>query len=342
MINVGLTGFGLAGRKLHAPLIVAAGMRITAVVTSRAAEVAATLPDALVLESHEELLNRADVDLVVIVTPNQLHVSQASAALRAGKHVVVDKPLCIHAAESEPLIELARKRGLQLSVFQNRRWDSDFLTIARLIDSGRLGDVVAYNARWDRYRPQVPDRWREHPVAGGGLFYDLGSHLIDQALCLFGLPDWVQADIFSQRPQAQVDDGFEVLMGKGRLRISLGASSLAANDRFRYRVMGERATFIKGGRDPQENRLRADVDPLSSGFGEEPPEDFGKLTSGSDGNVEWVTSEPGRWLGFYEAMRNSIETGAAVPVSPTEARRVLEVIEAALLSSREGRRISLH
>ena len=341
MINVGLTGFGLAGRKLHAPLIAAAGMRITAVVTSRAEEVASVLPHARIVGSHAELVGRDDVDLVVIVSPNQWHASQAMDALHAGKHVVVDKPLCIHAAESDPLIDLARERKLRLAVFHNRRWDSDFLTIAQLIADGRLGDIVAFNARWDRYRPDVPDRWRERPGAGAGLLYDLGPHLVDQALCLFGRPDWVQADVFSQRRHAQVDDGFEVLMGKGRMRISLGASSLAANDRFRYRVMGERATFIKHGRDPQESRLRADVDPLSAGFGDEPPEDFGRLTSGNESRGETITSEPGRWLTFYEEIRRSIEFDAAVPMPATEARSVLEVIEAALQSCSESRRVLL-
>jgi len=341
MINVGLSGFGLAGRTLHAPLILAAGMRISAVVTSRAADVAAVLPQARVFESHAQLVACEDIDLVVIVTPNQLHAPQALDALHAGKHVVVDKPLCIEAAQADPLIELARARRLVLSVFHNRRWDSDFLTIAQLIGSGRLGEVVAFNARWDRYRPAVQNRWREHAGAGlgTGLFYDLGSHLIDQALCLFGRPDWIQADVFSQRRQAQVDDGFELLMGKGRVRITLGASSLAAANRFRYRVNGELATFIKHGFDPQEQRLRADIGPLSPGFGAEPPEDFGTLTSGSDAKVETIASATGRWLTFYEGIRHSIETGDAAPVAASEARTVLEVIEAAVLSSNEGRRV---
>jgi scyllo-inositol 2-dehydrogenase (NADP+) len=187
----------------------------------------------------------------------------------------------------------------------------------------------------------VQERWREHVVAGAGLLYDLGSHLIDQALCLFGRPDWIQADVFSQRPGAQVDDAFELLMGKGRLRIALGASSIAADNRFRYRINGELATFVKSGRDWQETRLRAGVDPLSPEFGDEPPEDYGSLITASYGGVEAIPSEPGRWLSFYEGMRRSIESGDDVPVQPAEARQVLEIIEAAVSSSRESRRISL-
>jgi scyllo-inositol 2-dehydrogenase (NADP+) len=341
MVNVGLSGFGLAGRVLHSPLIKAAGMPVTAVVTRRANEVAAVLPGAAVVDSYQALLARDDVDLVVIVTPNHLHASQAMDALRAGKHVVIDKPMCVHTAEADSLIALARERGLQLSVFHNRRWDSDFLTLAALVGSGRLGEVVAYNARWDRYRPQIQDRWKEYPEPGTGLFYDLGSHLIDQVLCLFGRPEWVQADIVTQRPASQVDDAFELWMGKGRLRISLGGSSFVAENRFRYRVVGERATFIKSGLDPQEDQLRADLDPLSAGFGVEQPEYFGRLTAGQDGKVETIAAKPGRWLTFYEGIRRSIESGAAVPVEATQVRTVIEIIEAALQSSSSGRRIAL-
>jgi len=341
MVNVGLSGFGLAGRMLHSPLIKAAGMRVTAVVTRRANEVAAVLPGAAVVETYRELLARDDVDLVVVVTPNHLHASQAMDALRAGKHVVIDKPMCVHTAEADSMIALARERGRQLSVFHNRRWDSDFLTLAELLNSGRLGEVVAFNARWDRYRPQILDRWKEHPEPGTGLFYDLGSHLIDQVLCLFGRPEWVQADIVTQRRASQVDDAFELWLGKGRLRISLGGSSFVAENRFRYRVVGERATFIKSGLDPQEDQLRADVDPRSAGFGVEQPEYFGRLTAGQDGTVETVASAPGRWLTYYEGIRRSIESGAAVPVEATQVRSVLEIIEAALESSSSGRRVPL-
>lgn len=340
MINVGFAGFGFAGRTLHAPLVLAAGMRITAAVTSRQAELAATVPDAQAVNSVDELVSRDDVDLVVIVTPNQLHVPQALLALNAGKHVVVDKPLCIRSRDTDDLIAVTDPRHLKLAVFHNRRWDSDFLTLQKLLADDRLGEVVSFAARWDRYRPEPTARWREGSEPGAGMLFDLGSHLLDQVLQLFGWPDWIQADVFTQRRGARSDDAFELLLGRGRLRMSLGVSLLAADNRMRYRLLGERAAFTKAGLDPQEAQLRLGMSPLADGFGIEAAEDHGVLIRGS-GEQESVVSETGRWLLFYEAMRTSIEHGTPVPVSATEARATIELIEAARRSSEEGRRITL-
>ena len=208
MIRAGVIGFGLAGRWFHTPLLLAAGIEVKAVVSSQREAVAAALPDTLVLATDQELFARPDIDLVVIATPNHLHEQQARAALQAGKHVVVDKPLCIEAVQADALIELARSQRRMLTAFQNRRWDSDFLTIQRLIAEDRLGELHAFHARWDRFRPNVVDRWREHAHPGNGVLYDLGAHLIDQALVLFGMPDWIQADVFTQRVGAIATDGF--------------------------------------------------------------------------------------------------------------------------------------
>lgn len=340
MINVGFAGFGFAGRTLHAPLILAAGMRITAAVTSRHAELAAAVPDARAVDSIDELVARDDIDLVVIVTPNQLHVPQALLALNAGKHVVVDKPLCIQARDADDLIAVADRRQLKLAVFHNRRWDSDFLTLKKILADDRLGEVVSFTARWDRYRPEPTTRWRDKPEPGTGILLDLGSHLLDQALQLFGRPEWIQADVLAQRRGARSDDAFELLLGMGRLRISLGVSLIAADNRMRYRLLGERAAFTKAGLDPQEAQLRLGMSPLADGFGIEAADDRGVLTHGS-GEQEPVISATGRWLSFYEAMRNSIEHGTPVPVAAPEVRTTIELIEAARRSSEEGRRIAL-
>jgi scyllo-inositol 2-dehydrogenase (NADP+) len=340
-LSAGLAGFGLAGRYFHLPLLQAAGINIAAVVTSRVEAVRETLPSAAVLQAFEPLLEREDIDLIVIATPTGLHASQAAAALHAGKHVVVDKPLSVTSAEARTLARVASAQDRKLAVFQNRRWDSDFLTIRRLIDEQQLGEINAFHARWDRFRPAITDRWRERAEPGSGMLYDLGSHLIDQALQLFGRPDWIQADVFTQRAGAVADDGFEILMGKGVLRISLGVSSMAAGGDWRYRIHGSRAAFFKGGLDPQEDQLRSGMKPDANDFGIEPAAQWGKLVAGADGQARTIEPERGRWRLFYEGLRNSIERGTAVPVAAAEASITLEIIEQARRSALEGRRIAL-
>jgi scyllo-inositol 2-dehydrogenase (NADP+) len=339
-ISVGLVGFGLAGRYLHAPLIAAAGLHLAAIVTRQLDEVRRCFPDARVCASLTELLAEQQIDLVVVATPNHLHATQAAEALAAGKHVVVDKPMTIRAHEADELIARASARKRVLSVFHNRRWDSDFLTLRELISSGRLGEPSAFQMRWDRFRPEVRERWRERAEAGGGVLYDLAPHLIDQALTLFGWPDWVQADVFAQRDRAATDDAFEILMARGSLRISLGASSLAPDGSLRYRVHGTRASFIKSGLDVQESQLLNGHDPLAVDFGMEPEQQWGRLVN-ADGSSEIVPSARGSWLEFYRAMGRSIESGEPPPVPASQARDVLRVIEAVLRSSQERRRIEL-
>jgi len=340
-LNVGLVGFGLAGRYLHAPLITASGMRIIAVVTRQIEAVQAGLGDAQVVSSIEALLEIKDLDLVVIASPNRWHHSHALLALNAGKHVVVDKPLATSVAEGSELELAAQRAGRKLAVFHNRRWDSDFLTLKQLLTAGTLGEALLFRARWDRFRPEVAVRWRERSEAGAGILFDLGSHLIDQALCLFGPPEWVQADIFAQRVGAKVDDGFELLLGRGALRIGLSASSVAADHGFRYQLNGTLASFRKSGLDPQEAQLKAGLLPTDRRFGMEPSAQWGRLTVGTTASAERVEPQRGAWLEFYRQMRRAMETDAAVPVGAAAACRVLEVIEAARRSAAEQRRIPL-
>lgn len=341
IIGVGIAGFGLAGRYLHAPLIRAAGMQVRAVATSRTQEAQAAFPEAHIVSDPGALNMRDDVDLVVIATPNALHFSQALAALQSGKHVVVDKPVTPTAAEARTLHAAARARGLKLAAFHNRRWDSDFLTLQVLLANGALGAPARFVNRWARHRAAPrPERWRERAGPGAGLFYDLGPHLIDQALVLFGAPDWIEADIFSQRSASGPDDAFELWMGKGALRIQIGASSLASGPTRTLRLDGQRASFLKTGFDPQEMALRDGADPLASDFGKERAEDWGTLTA-PDGAARRIPSQPGRWIDFYRQMRAAIETGAPAPVSAEDAARTLTLIEAAFESSRGAKRVAL-
>jgi scyllo-inositol 2-dehydrogenase (NADP+) len=339
MISAGIIGFGLAGRFFHAPLLQAAGIAIRAVVSRQREIVEQTIPGTIVLDTDAQLFARDDIDVVVIATPNHLHAQQARAALEAGKHVVVDKPLTLHRRGADALIEVAQSQRRMLTAFQNRRWDADFLTIKRLIDSGQIGLLNAFHARWDRFRPDVADRWREHPVEGNGVLYDLGAHLIDQALSIFGTPDWLQADVFSQRPGAVAADGFEILLAKGPARITLGVSTLIADGGPRYRVHGANGSFVKSGLDVQESQLRSGMFPTDANFGSEPEAQWGSFTAGTTGVREIVPSERGRWTDFYSQVRACIETGAPPPVAATEAREVIRMIEAAIESSVKGTRV---
>jgi scyllo-inositol 2-dehydrogenase (NADP+) len=331
-----LLGFGLAGRVFHAPLMRAAGIEVAHVATSRTREAAAALPGARVHADPTAAL-AADADLVVVATPNTTHVPLAAAAIEAGRHVVVDKPVAPSAAEADGLIALAAARGRMLTVFQNRRRDSDCLTVRRALADGALGAPTLYEAHFDRWRPSATGRWRERPEPGGGLLFDLGVHLIDQALQLFGPPDWISADLAAQRPGGETDDAFEVLMASGRLRIRLAASSFAASPRPRFRVSGERGTLEIRQPDVQEDRLRAGRDPGDPGFGAPPP--GGAVLTDGGGRTTEIDAAPGDWAWFYAAVRRAVEDGGPPPVDPAGARDAVALVEAAMRSSREGRRI---
>jgi scyllo-inositol 2-dehydrogenase (NADP+) len=337
-LRVGLVGYGLAGRLLHAPLIAASGFEITAIATSRTEQAAGDFPLAAIVAAPNDLFARDDVDLVVIVTPDHLHVEHVSAALNAGKHVIVDKPFAPTSGEALALIALAQTRRRMLTVYQNRRWDADFLTIRKLVSEGALGDIMFYASRWDRYRPAARADWHDDFMLGE--LYGLGPHLVDQALVLFGTPDWLQADVYNQRGLTAHNDGFEILMGKGALRISLGVNLLAADETRSHRVLGTQSAFNKAGLDPQEAHLRARLPLPSPVYGVEPESAWGKLTSGAGGE-HIVPTQRGDWGQFYRGVRSAIDNGAPPPVDPTDAARVIAVLEAALDSSAQGRRIDL-
>ncbi|HMC92914.1 MAG TPA: Gfo/Idh/MocA family oxidoreductase, partial [Allosphingosinicella sp.] len=281
VIRTALIGRGLGGSVFHAPLIRACeGLELVRWVGSAEAEAAAT---------------SADVDLVVISTPNAFHFPLARAALEAGKHVVVDKPFTVSLAEADALIDLATARRRVLSVFHNRRWDGDFLTVRKLLP--RLGAVGLYEAHWDRFRPGLREGWKEDPEQGAGLLPDLGPHLIDQALSLFGRPAAVRADVLAQRDGSRIDDYFALTLQYGPMRVTLSASTMVAEPRPRFAVHGSGGSFVKYGVDPQEAELKAGVDPRETGA--DPA--AGVLTS-ADGAREAVPTERGRYLSFYEGV----------------------------------------
>lgn len=333
LLRAGLVGYGFAGKTFHAPLIAAVpGLALAAVASSDPPKVAADWPAVTVDPDYATLCARPDVDLVVVATPNDSHFPIARAALLAGKHVVVDKPFTVAVAEAEELAALAEAHGLVLSVFHNRRWDSDFLTLRRLIDSGSLGRVVSLESRFDRFRPQVRDRWRERPGPGSGVWYDLGPHLVDQALVLFGPPDAVHADIVAQRDGATADDYFHVTLRYNSLRVILAASMLAPASTPRFVVQGTAGGFVKHGLDPQEDALKAGLRPPAPNWGVDPRP--GTLTTWADDAP--VTAEvapmPGDYPAYYAGVRDAILGLGPNPVPGEEAIAVMRMIADALRS----------
>ena len=327
VIRVGLIGYGLAGAVFHEPLIRACdGLELSAVLTSR--------EHPLRVGTVEELFGRCE--LVVVASPNDSHFPLARQALERRKHVVVDKPFTVSVEEADALIALAREAERMLTVFHNRRWASDFLSLRKVLP--RLGELFLLEAHWDRFRPEVRERWREHPGPGAGLIADLGPHMIDEVLQLFGMPDAVSADVFAQRPGGAVDDYFDLRLDYGRRRVCLRASSLVAQPRPRFAAHGLGGSFVKFGLDPQEEQLKAGMYPRDPRFGVE--ESSGTLTL-PDGSIEQVPGERGRYLDFYTAVVAAIRDGAPVPVDPADAREGLLLIDLARRAAELGQRLQV-
>jgi predicted dehydrogenase len=315
------------------------GLSLASIVTSnpeRAAQVRAAHPDAEVLPSAEALFAAADShDLVVVAAPNREHVPLGLAAVDAGLHLVVDKPLAASVADAQRLADAVEARGVVASVFHNRRWDGDFLTLRRLISEGALGDLVRFESRFERWRPEVDaERWREasDPQEAGGLLFDLGPHLIDQALELLGPARSVYAEVRKLRPDAEVDDDvFLAVEHSSGVRSQLWATMLAAQPGPRLRALGSRSAYVKWGLDVQEDALRAGARPNDPGFGSEPPEAWGLL--GSEGDAQPVETEPGRYVEFYERIERAIRAGEPPPVPLEAGIATLRVIDAARAST---------
>ena len=337
-IRVGLIGFGFVSKTFHVPLLQATdGYRITAVSSSRPADVSAVLPGADVVSDPKVLATHPDVDLVVIATPNETHAPLAQLAMRAGRNVVVDKPFTITVEEARQLAAIAKEQEVLLSVFQNRRWDSDFLTIQDAIRQDLTGRVVLFESRIDRYRPDVRDRWREVPAPGAGLLYDLGPHLIDQTLLLFGIPDTVQATLAKQRRGAKTDDFFQLVLRYGEMVATLGAGSLVSGGSARFSVHGDRASVIKQKPDIQEDQLKAGVLPGAPDWGLDP--DDAVLYDGATGGARQLKAARGDQREYYMALREASHLLTPNPVPPEQGATVMAILEAAMRSDKDGRRV---
>ena len=337
VIEVGVVGFGLAGQAFHAPVIDAVeGMRVAAIVQRHADSARALYPQARIVSSLDELLAIESVRLVVIATPNPSHAPLAKQALLAGRDVVIDKPFATSLAEATELVNLARKTGRLLSVYQNRRWDGDFLTVRQLLSAGKLGRVSLLESHFDRFRPQIRQgTWKERAEAGSGILFDLGPHLIDQALTLFGVPEAVTGDVRKERDGSAIADAFDVVLHYPRARALLRSTMLAAARTPRFVVQGTAGSYVKFGLDPQEEALRRGQRPAGEAWGMEPQEMWGTVTlAGRDGLVSHaIPTLAGNYRKYYENVRDTLLGKAPLAVTAAQALDTMRVIDLALESS---------
>jgi predicted dehydrogenase len=338
MIRVGLVGFGLAGRVFHAPLVSSVeGYELVSVVERTTDLAEARYPGIRTVRTLEELLLDSSLHLIVIATPGSTHFDFAHKALEAGKHVVVDKPMALHSAEIAQLAEFAVSRKLLAVPFQNRRWDSDFLTLSQVIHEDSLGRIVGLESRMDRWNPGHPRKPWKNTLEEGGLLLDLGTHLVDQALVLFGKPLGVSAEVDRERDGEGSNDAFTIRLRYAGHRVTLGANMLSSIPGFRYSLRGTKGSFRKHGIDPQEAALGKITHIASSTWGHEPVSEWGIKHIDLDGGIdtETVESIPGDYRQFYIRLREAITNGARPPAAATEAWRTARVLEWAVQSSKE-------
>jgi predicted dehydrogenase len=337
-IGVGLIGYGLAGRAFHAPYVGATpGMALRAIVTRDPAKVHADLPDMRVVPDVAALLAESGIDLVIVASPDALHAEHAIAALEAGKHVLIDKPFATSLAEARRVAEAGNAANRQVTVFQNRRWDADFRTLQRLIAEGALGEIVQFESHFDRWRPTPTGLWKE--AREGGIWLDLGPHLVDQALMLFGRPEGVSLDLATLREGAPSPDYFHAVLRYEQRRVILHATKLAAQHGLRFAVHGTRASWLKHGSDPQEAATLAGHAPGSGDWGVDPIE--GALTIGEDGATSSVPNERGDYRLFWQALAAAIRGEGANPVPASQAIMVMEVLDAGLRSAATRAEVAL-
>ena len=346
MVRVGLIGFGLAGQAFHAPVIRGVpGMELACILERHTSNAKEKYPEVRIARSLDEMLSDKSINLCVVATPNDSHFSYTKACLEAGRDVVVDKPFTPTFAEAEELVRLAAELGRLVTVYQDRRWDGDFQTVKKLVQSGALGTVVEYEGRFDRFRLDAkPGAWREradHPAAG--VLWDLGPHLIDQALVLFGEPKSAWASAFCQRETSQVDDAFDVYMEYPRLRVTLHARIIAYAPEYHMLIHGTGGSFVKYGMDPQEEILRSPNCPDGPNWGADwgvDPEDHWGTLSPVGGQPRKIKTERGDYRGYYANVRDAIVKKATLDVTPEQALRTMRGVLLAHKSSRERRVVS--
>ncbi|HDR2610758.1 TPA: oxidoreductase [Enterobacter ludwigii] len=334
-IRVGLIGYGYASKTFHAPLIAGTpGMALAAVSSSDATKVHADWPSVPVVSEPKHLFNDPNIDLIVIPTPNDTHFPLAKAALEAGKHVIVDKPFTVTLSQARELDALAKSFGRVLSVFHNRRWDSDFLTVKALLNEGTLGEILFFESHFDRFRPQVRNRWREQAGPGSGIWYDLAPHLLDQAVNLFGLPVSMTVDLAQLRPGAQTTDYFHAVLSYPQRRIVLHGTMVAAAESARYILHGTRGSFVKFGLDPQEERLKNGERLPQEDWGYDMRDGIVTRVEGEERVEETLLTIPGNYPAYYAAIRDALNGTGDNPVPASQAIQIMELIELGIESAK--------
>lgn len=345
-VSVGIASFGMSGTVFHGPLLLSNPyFRLTAIGVRESKADLGSYSNCYQVHTFEELLSVPEIELVIVNTPHHTHFELALQALEAGKHVVVEKPFTVTVAEAEALLAKAQEKGVLLSTFQNRRYDGDFMTLRQVAQSGMLGRLVDFEAHYDRYRPVVDQvTWKEGNLPGSGILYNLGPHVIDQALQLFGMPHSVSAYIGQTRSQARSDDYYDIrLTYSSGVRAILRSSYLVAHEGPRYVLHGDQGSFVKYGLDPQEQAMKEGIRPGSPGWGEEQPDKWGYLTTYQHGlSIQGrIRTLPGNYPAFYDQMYKAIRLGEPLPVTAEEGLNVVRVIEAAFRSHHEQRAILL-
>ncbi len=339
-IKTAIVGYGFSAKTFHIPFITTSDDYVLhALSSSKQDEVKQDWPEVRCYSGADEMIKHTDADLVIITAPNDVHYSLAKLALEQNKHVLIEKPFVTRSEDGEALIALAKEKGLLLSVYQNRRYDGDFLTVKRLIDDNKLGEVRVYESHFDRFRPDVQNRWREMASDGGGILYDLGPHLLDQALSLFGLPQTISARCKSMRKGATTTDYVHLNLGYPGLEVILNASLFCAGPNLRFQVQGDKGSYVKYGLDPQEDCLRAGELPLGDNWGEERLTEFGKFYDAD--TIELIPTEKGCYQDFFTDLAKAIETGEYATMDAQQSLNTIKLIELALESESRGMQLEV-
>jgi scyllo-inositol 2-dehydrogenase (NADP+) len=344
-INTALLSYGMSGEIFHAPLLSAdPGFALSMVVQRNSDKAKRRYPNVRIVKQVNDVMADESIELVVVNVPNEWHYQYATQALEAGKHVVVEKPFTVTVQEANDLMALAKRKNKLLTVFQNRRWDGDFLTVKKVIENGWVGKIAEFELHYDRYRNYIEaNTWKEEQGPGSGILYNLGSHMLDQVLVLFGMPIEVDARVGVQRPGGKVEDFYDIRMQYRDFQAVVKSSYLVREATPRYMLHGTEGSFIKYGIDPQEQALKDGKIPGSPGWGVDPKELWGKLNTSLSGlHVEGlIETIPGNYSSFYRNVHDAIRKGDSLSVKPEESRDGIRLIEACYESSRSHKAIKI-